>query len=187
MNENINFFVTLNNVPQINLVPLPTVTVYDAVTNSIVLTGTSTEVGGGFYKFTMPTLDPTINYLIVADAGSTFPNSERYYTGEINALNSLAANTIWDYPANNTFTAGSFGEMINNIQNTVASTDSTTGISMALLNTLLKYAQNRAKVDPNTKTLTLYDDDQTTPIKIFKLYNNNSVLDINTVFERVPQ
>ena len=193
MNEIINFFVTQNGVPQIGLNPLPTITVYDAVSNNIVLTGTTTEVGGGFYKYTMPTLNPTIDYLIVADAGNTFSNQERYFYGEIDNLNSLAANTIWNFPSSNSFDAGSFGDLINsissvlnNVESTVNSINSTSGVSLNLLNTLLKYSKNRAKVDPNTKTLTLYDDDQTTPLKIFQLFNNNNVLDINTVFERVP-
>jgi hypothetical protein len=194
MSENINFFVTLNGVPQIGLTPLPTITVYDSVTSTVVLTGTTVEVGGGFYKYTMPALDPAIDYVIVADAGSTFPNTERYFYGEIESLNSLAADTIWNFPASGSFDAGSFGDLLNSIQtvvNTIESTvntlSTTSAVSLNLLNILLKYQQNRAKVDPNTKTLTLYDNDGTTPLKVFKLYNNNSVLDINTVFERVPQ
>lgn len=187
MSDNINFFVTLNGVPQIGLTPLPTITVYDAVTNSVILTGTSSEVGGGFYKYVMPTLNPAIDYLIIADAGSSFPNQERYFFGEIEKLNSLAADTIWNYPSGGSFDVGSFGDLINNMTSILNTVDTATALSLNLLNTLLKYSQNRAKVDANAKTLTLYDNDGITPLKVFKLYNNNSVLDINTVFERVPQ
>lgn len=187
MSEIINFFVTLNGIPQIGLSPLPTITVLDAVTNTVILTGTATEVGSGFYKYEISTLNPAIDYLIVADAGASFSAAERYYYGEIDSLNSLAADTIWNFPATGSFDVGTFGELINTIQTNVDTINTTTGVSLNLLNLLLKYANNRAKIDPNTKTLTLYDNDQTTPIQVFKLYNNNSILDINTVFERVPQ
>jgi hypothetical protein len=180
MSEIINFFVTLNGTPQIGLTPLPTITVYDSVTNAVVLTGNTQEVGGGFYKYVMPALSPTIDYVIVADAGSGFPDSDRYYYGEIDKLNDLAANTIWNYPANSSLNAGSFGALLNAI-------DNATSMSLTLIEVLIKFQENRTKVDPVAKTLTVYDDDQTTPLKIFNLYNNNGVLDINAVFERVPR
>lgn len=180
MNEIINFFLTINGVPQTGVSPLPTITVYDSVTNDVVLVDTTSEVGGGFYKYVMPTLLTAIDYVIVVDAGTAFPDNERYYFGEISKLNDVDAHVVWNYSTANSLDADSFGALLNQM-------DNATALSKTILDILLKYQKNRTKVDPFAKTLTVYDDNGSTPLKVFNLYNNDGVLDVNTVFERVPQ
>jgi hypothetical protein len=58
---------------------------------------------------------------------------------------------------------------------------------ITLLQTLLKYEKNRTRIDKTAKTLTVYDDDGTTPIKVFSLRDENGVPSITEIIERLPQ
>jgi hypothetical protein len=55
-----------------------------------------------------------------------------------------------------------------------------------LINTLLKYNANRTKVDPNTKTLTVYDNDGVTPLRVFSLRNFAGNSSVEEIAERIP-
>lgn len=50
--------------------------------------------------------------------------------------------------------------------------------------TILKYQQNRTKIDPQAKTLTVYDNDQTTPLRVFNLRDRTAQSSVEEVFER---
>jgi len=56
-----------------------------------------------------------------------------------------------------------------------------------LLDALIKYDKNKTKIDPTAKTLTVYDDDNSTPIAIFDLKDSTGAPSVTEVFERVPQ
>lgn len=58
---------------------------------------------------------------------------------------------------------------------------------ISLVNEILKYGSNRTKIDKNIKTLTVYDDDGVTPLKVFDLKDFNGVASITEIAERVPQ
>lgn len=180
MSQNINVFITANGIPQIGLSPLPTIKIYDAVTNTLLITDVTEEIGGGFYKYVIATLNPDVNYLAVVDAGASFADSDRYYYGEVEQLNDLDAQTIWNHSVTNTFAFDSFAALL-------AVMNSSVTLTVNAVTILLKYQNNRTKIDPVTSTLIIYDNDEITPLKVFNLYNNNGVLDVNTVFERVPQ
>jgi len=64
---------------------------------------------------------------------------------------------------------------------------SSLSLALDILNTILKYSANRTKIDRNEKTLTIYDDDGTTPIKIFQLKDFDGVASITEISERMPQ
>lgn len=49
-----------------------------------------------------------------------------------------------------------------------------------------KATLNRWRIDPNTKTLIMYDDDGTTPLKTFYLKDILGNLSISNYFERTP-
>ena len=55
-----------------------------------------------------------------------------------------------------------------------------------LINLLLKYETNRTRIDPVNKTLTVYDDDCTTVLRVFQLLDENGNLSTNSVCERRP-
>ena len=50
-----------------------------------------------------------------------------------------------------------------------------------------KYDKNRTLIDENNFTLTVFDDDGTTPLKVFDLKDENGVASITKIFERIPQ
>lgn len=98
----------------------------------------------------------------------------------------------------------SFTNLISTIDDLVVSTASISSIidtvnlntSSALVDiqTLLqitdlcrKYASNRSRIDHVSRTLTIYEDDGVTPIRIFQLFDRNTNASVTEVFERVPQ
>lgn len=68
----------------------------------------------------------------------------------------------------------------------VLSVLSNLSLATELINTVLKYSTNRSKVDKNNKTLTIYDDDGVTPIKIFNLKDFLGSPSVTEVAERAP-
>jgi hypothetical protein len=56
-----------------------------------------------------------------------------------------------------------------------------------LVNEILKYSSNRTKIDRNAKTLTIYDDNGTTPLRVFDLKDFNGVASISEIAERAPR
>jgi hypothetical protein len=60
-------------------------------------------------------------------------------------------------------------------------------LALSVLDTLLKYQANRTKIDQNLKTLTIFDDDGVTPIRVFDLKNFAGQPSLTEVAERDPQ
>ena len=56
-----------------------------------------------------------------------------------------------------------------------------------VLDTVHKYHKNRTLIDENAFTLTVFDDDDVTPIKIFDLKDDAGLASITSIFERIPQ
>lgn len=57
----------------------------------------------------------------------------------------------------------------------------------AIVDILLKFAQNRTLVDPIAYTLTVFDDNGTTPLHVFDLKDFTGSPSVDTIAERVPQ
>lgn len=57
----------------------------------------------------------------------------------------------------------------------------------ALIQNILKYHGNRTSIDAVNYTMTIYDDDDITPIKVFDLRNLTGQPSITEVAERVPK
>jgi hypothetical protein len=88
---------------------------------------------------------------------------------------SQVAEAVWNATLASYNNPGSAGAAQNQIATLVT-----------LANTLLKYQRNRTKVDQNAYTLTVYDDDGTTPIRIFDLRNFAGLPSLTEVAERIP-
>lgn len=56
-----------------------------------------------------------------------------------------------------------------------------------IVNTILKYSANRTEIDPVANTLTVFDDDNITPLRIFDLYDRNNVSSTDEIAERIPR
>lgn len=88
------------------------------------------------------------------------------------------ANEVWSTSATNPV-VGSFGEVLSLIEVDVTNI-------LNVITEVKKYDSNRTKIDENTFTLTVFDDDNTTPIKVFNLKDRNGLASFTEIFERVP-
>lgn len=69
---------------------------------------------------------------------------------------------------------------------TMGASQASISTAITLAQTLLKYQRNRTKVDQMAYTLTIYDDDGTTPIRVFDLRNFAGLPSLTEVAERIP-
>ena len=56
----------------------------------------------------------------------------------------------------------------------------------AFVDDLIKYQRNKSIIDPSAFTLTIYDDDGTTPLTVFDLQDSGGVASVTSVFRRIP-
>jgi len=57
---------------------------------------------------------------------------------------------------------------------------------LLVVDEILKYHKNRTLIDETAFTLTVYDDDQITPIRVYDLKDENGISSITSIFERIP-
>ena len=124
----------------------------------------------GFYKFDFTTAMgflPTLNYIARVDGGTSVPAGERYQTVKFgpNQNIDVKVDAFWDEPHAEHTSITTMG---------------------GLLNTLRKYETNRTVVNPTTKTLTVYDDDCTTVLRVFDLLDSTGSPSTIEVCERKP-
>jgi len=89
---------------------------------------------------------------------------------------SQVRDAVWQASKASYTTPGTMGAEQNSISTAVQ-----------LAQTLLKYQKNRTRVDQTAYTLTIYDDDNLTPIKVFDLRNFAGLPSLTEVAERIPQ
>ena len=124
----------------------------------------------GFYKFdftgAMGFL-PTNNYVVRIDGGASVPAGERYIVTRFGPDQSIdvKVDAFWDEPLTGHDIIGTFG---------------------GLFDVLRKYETNRTRIDPTNKTLTVFDDDCTTPLRVFELRDSAGALSVDEVCERDP-
>lgn len=194
MSAIINSFFTDSGTPVLGLTPTIRIWEVTAGTESLVVgspDGTMFEVGDGFYKFeftTAMTYNPTSTYLFRVDGGVTLSTADRYQVEKFNPTDELSnvADVVWDEPANDHLVGGSMGEKINMTHATTQSLVLATNDIMSLVDIILKYETNRTRIDPLAKTLTVYDDDGSTPLRVFDLLDDAGVLSVEDVCERNP-
>ena len=99
-------------------------------------------------------------------------------------VSSRATQTSVDTVSTNVDTANT------NIQTVSTAVDSiaiTADSALILIEEILKYESNRTRIDKTAKTLTIYDDDDITPIRVFDLKDDTGAASIEAVFERLPR
>ena len=124
----------------------------------------------GFYKFDFTTamgFVPTSNYVARMDGGGSVPDGERFIVVRFGPNDNIdvKVDAFWDEPSAGHVTISTMG---------------------GLLDILRKYQTNRTRVDATAKTLTVYDDDCTTPLRVFELRDGAGALSIDEVCERDP-
>lgn len=151
----------------------------------------------GFYKFEFDDLngyDPTATYTFRTDGGASVPNAERYQVARLDPSENIdyegIADAVWDEPRAEHLDAGSTGEALNLIKaDTTAIADNlylNADSVKEIVEVLLKLEAGRTKIDPVTNTLTVYDEDCTTPLRVFKLYDSTGAESVTDVCERKP-
>lgn len=192
-----------NGIPSINLTP--TIRIWEVNTHTLLIgapDGTKLNIDGimtemvsspagtqdGFYKFEFTTIlgfDDSKQYLIKVDGGASENNYQRYQVSQIDPIIDVV-DAMFNEPIIQHTQVGSFGEKINQLSaNTEQLTLNLIDV-MALLDLVLKYDTNRTKIDIVNHTLTVYDDDCSTPLRTFKLYDANGIPSVADVIERRP-
>lgn len=188
----ITSFFQQDGIPLTGLVPMINIwEVHGSTKTSVVVGDTMVDSGDGFYQYTFQAHQPDQGYLVMVDGGWDLYDG-RFQTSEISPtvissidVNKIAA-SVWDSQSSNHTQVGSFGRIISDLR-TIASNlmigvvDLTDICEMAL-----KYQANRTLIDKRACTLTVFEADNVTPIKVFHLkdaYGNPSVTDI---VERKP-
>ncbi len=197
----ISSFYTFNAIPAVGLSPLPTIRIWevDGSTETLVINGASlSEVGDGFYQYLFSTYDPTKEYVFRTDGGTTYASdpAERYQAGSIE-VSTITNNTIediagqvWDQNTASHVGAGTFGLLEQQIKADTTAIAANlyvnAGSVLDLVQLIVKYDTNRTKIDPTLMTLTVYEDDCVTPLRVFQLLDTTGTPSITQVAERKP-
>lgn len=170
---------------------------FDTYVGQFVMTEVNdvTNDADGFYKYIFTTTngwDPTQTYLFRTDGGPTLAAGERYQAGQqtpAEVIQNVSAE-VWNATAASYTAAGSMGLLENQIAaNTLAIANNlylNAGSVLDLVQLLVQYETNRTKIDPVACTLTVYEDDCVTPLRVFKLLDTTSTPSITEVAERKP-
>lgn len=157
-----------------------------------VLTGSTQD---GFYKYTFTTangFNPMNTYLFRADGGPTLSAGERYQAGQLDPSQVIdnIASEVWNATSTNYLTSGTTGYSL--AQNNATSTAIANNLFLNansvldLVQLLLEYETNRTKIDPVACTLTVYENDCSTPLRVFQLLDTTGSPSIAEVAERKP-
>ena len=124
------------------------------------------EVGDGFYKFDFAAYDPRVDYVFLADGGVTLSTTRFVDSSSEIPDPEDNADGIWraestDYGSPVTSMAG-------------------------VLREILKFDTNRTRIDDVANTLTVFEDNGTTILRIFDLSDRNGVPSVAEIFERDP-
>jgi hypothetical protein len=208
MSALITSFFTRNGLPETGLTP--TIRVWEVNSTGQILligspNGSISNVDGimtelidapsqdGFYKFDFTTLlgfSDQKSFTCRVYGGATLPAGERYQIVTIDPTASADLNSItqhvWDVNLASHLQTGSTGEKLAQIGADTSSLAMSMPNITTLLNMLLKYDTNRTKIDPVAKTLTVYDNDCTTVLRRFDLFDSNGIPSVSEVCERVP-
>jgi len=151
----------------------------------------------GFYKYEfMDTdgYDDAKTYTFRADGGTSIPLGERYQVARLDPSENLdpdaIADAVWDEPKADHLNPGSTGEALSQIKADTTSIISNLYLGadsvLGLLELLVKLEAGRTKIDPTNNTLTVYDEDCVTVLRVYKLYDSTGAESVSDVCERVP-
>lgn len=145
----------------------------------------------GFYSYTFTTAlgyNVSSTYLVRTNGGAPLALSFRFQSSTIVPTDVEAiGNAVWD--AKSSDHVGGSPVTMGQLQNdtyTSVETIRTTDIPavFTLLSLVRKYNTNRTKIDVTAKTLTIYDDDCITPLRIFRLLDSTGTPSVSEVCER---
>jgi hypothetical protein len=135
----------------------------------------------GFYTFVFSDVlgyDPTKKYLIRSYGGTSLPQSDRYQEAIIDS--------VWNEVQLDHDNPGTFGEATNNIDVRSQQLLIDVNTVQTIVDLLLKYETGRTRIDPVAGTLTVFDDDCVTPLRVFELLDSSGNPSVVDVCERNP-
>lgn len=147
----------------------------------------------GFYSFVFTDAvgyNSDSTYVIRVDGGFPLSTAFRYQTSSIapgTVTTKFIEDAVWDAKAAD-HVGGSpvtMGEIQNDTHTSVETIRLTDIPALyELMNLVRKYNANRTKIDTTNYTLTVYDDDCVTPIRIFRLLDSTGGPSVQEVCER---
>lgn len=150
----------------------------------------SPATGDGFYTFLFTDLigyDATKKYLIRSDGGPTLPDGDRYQTASIDPIEENIIRGVWDEQLTPDHQiVGSAGLTLSQIKADTTQLFLDVASVKSIVDIILKYDTNRTKINDVNKTLTVYDDDCTTVLRVFNLLDQNGNPSTDSVCERKP-
>lgn len=194
----INSYFTKNGTPKLGLTPIIRIWEVDDISESLVIINQPySELGDGFYKYVFTIAngyDETKRYVIRSDADdNTISDGERYAVAVTDEL-TISDETVnrivdltWDETATDHINPGSTGLLHNQIHADTSQLRTDNTLQISLLDLLIKYESNKTILDKNLYTLTVYDDDGTTPLTIFDLKDSNGQPSIVEICQRIPR
>lgn len=151
----------------------------------------------GFYRFTFDDTigyDPTKNYVVRVDGGASLQTRFRYQTNRISPADAVSieevADAVWDENRADHLGVGTTGEALSQIKADTTSIANKLYLEadsvLEVVQLLLKMESGRTKIDPAQNTLTVYDDDCTTVLRVFNLLDSAGNPSVVDVCERKP-
>lgn len=190
-NKILTVHFTTSGLPTIGLTPTIDIYELDPInpnTNTLIVNdGATVEIGLGWYRYDFTLYNPTKSYIYTFDGGNTLTDCERFKIGGNESYVEDISSEVWNEPSTDHLTAGSTGFLLTQIKSDTTSIMISQVALTSLVNTVLKYERNRTKIDTNAATLTVYDDDCTTPLTVFNLRDHLGNPSISEICERSPQ
>jgi len=200
MSLTITSYFSKNGTPKLGLSPSIRIWNVTPAGETLVIgspDGLMSEINDGFYKYIFTVANgyvETNEYVIRSDAeDNTLSQSERFTVASISedtlsdATINAVVDGVWEEQATDHIDTGTTGLMLNQIKADTASIKIDTTSIIALCETLLKYDRNRTQIDKTAMTLTIYDDNGTTPLTVFDLKDAGGNPSITEICIRDPQ
>jgi len=186
----ITSFFTNSGAPETGLNPLITIReLHDTIPGSyitVVNGDPMVEVVGGWYRYDFATYDYKKSYVMTADGGGSLSLSERYQPAANDSFQEEIQKEVWTANAVDYLDLGTMGQFMNLNRADIQQIRIDVVSAVALLQTLLKYSENRTRIDKIAKTLTIYENDGTTALKVFDLKDSTGSPSVVEVCERSP-
>ncbi len=183
----ITSFFTANSLPASGLNPTIRIWIVTPGAQTLVVSDDPmVEVGDGFYKYNFAAYDSINDYVVRSDGSAVLANNERYQVAANENFIDDIEDAVWNASKVDYLAVGSMGEAINATDANVDQLRLDVVSMMTLIELLVKYETNRTMIDKTLKTLTVFDNDGTTPLQVFNLFDGAGAPSVAEVCERVP-
>lgn len=179
----VNF--TQNGVPVLGLTP--TIDIWQVNPDvQVVTAGALVEIAQGWYRYNFTSYDYSKSYIFTIDGGAILSACDRYKIGANESYEEDISYEVWEENSVSHTTPGSTGLYLNQIKADTTTITISVATITTIVNTLLKFEQNRTRIDTVTSQLIIYDNDCVTPLYTFNLRDHLGNPSVQEVCERSP-